>query len=313
MRIIRNRFACMKLKVEKKFALQGHKGSVYDLLQSGEHSFYSAGSDQLVVQWNAEVEEDGIVIAHAADSIYSIHVVKESNHLLIGQGSGGVHVVDLNDQKEIKLIQLHAAPVFRISSFENYPFIFSLGGDGILQILNKEYILLKTVSLSSEKLRCIAYDEANHRILVGSGEGVIYVLNAETFAIDERLNAHQEGFGVNAICFSPSGETFLTGSRDAHLNIYNTKDLQLIQSLPAHRAAVYDIQFHHSGKYFATASRDKTVKIWDADTLEVQVRIDKENYDGHSYSVNRCIWMNDLLISSGDDRTIIVNEVTILK
>src|SRR4051812_8879132 len=114
----------MKLTAERKFLLKGHKGPVYDLLRSSEKTFFSAGSDRMVVEWNVDAEADGTLIAQAADSIYSMHRINENNHLLIGQGSGGVHVVDLLNGKELRLLQLHTAPVFRIRSFKNYPYIF---------------------------------------------------------------------------------------------------------------------------------------------------------------------------------------------
>ena len=101
----------------------------------------------------------------------------------------------------------------------------------------------------------------------------------------------------------------LTGGRDAHLNIWDAKSYTLIKSIPAHNYAIYDIVFSPDAKLFATASRDKTVKIWDAETFELQVRINKENYDGHVNSVNKLLWTDKYLVSTGDDRAVMVWEV----
>ncbi|MEP7265786.1 MAG: WD40 repeat domain-containing protein [Bacteroidota bacterium] len=300
----------MKLSSEKKFVLDGHKGPVYGLLQLDENHFLSAGSDRLAVKWNSKEMQEGIVVARASDSIYSLCLSENKNQLLIGQGSGSVHVVNLFSGEEIKLLKLHDTPVFKICRFATLPYYFCLGGDGSLNIISEDFSSQRLFKLSATKLRSIVFNTDAQLIYIGTGDGIIFTLDAITFKIKDSFQAHQEGFGVNAMCISHNGTYLLTGSRDAHLHIYNTDGLQLLKSIPAHHSAIYDIAFHHSGNYFATASRDKSLKIWDALSFDVLLRIDKEKLDAHSYSVNCCIWMDDLLISSGDDRTVIVNEVT---
>lgn len=300
----------MKLHAEKKFVFDGHQGPVYCLLQLDEKHFLSGGSDRLAVKWNAEKMEEGIVVARSSDAIYSLCLSENKNLLLIGQGSGSVHVVDLVSGEEIKLLKLHDTPVFKICRFTTLPYYFCLGGDGSLNIISDDFSSQRLFKLSSTKLRSIAFNADAQLIYIGTGDGIIFTLDAITFTIKDSLQAHKEGFGVNAMCLSPNGNHLLTGSRDAHLHIYNTDGLQLLKSIPAHHSAIYDIAFHHSANYFATASRDKSVKLWDALSFDVLLRIDKEKHDAHGYSVNCCLWMNDLLISSGDDRRIIINEVT---
>ena len=123
------------------------------------------------------------------------------------------------------------------------------------------------------------------------------------------FSAHQ--FSANVATYSPDGTLLLSGGRDAHLNIWDAKSYTLIKSIPAHNFAIYDIVFSPDAKLFATASRDKTIKIWDAETFELLVRIDKEKWDGHLNSVNKLLWSsyNNYLISTGDDRSIMVWDV----
>jgi WD repeat-containing protein 61 len=93
------------------------------------------------------------------------------------------------------------------------------------------------------------------------------------------------------------------------LNIWSTDSFSLFKSIPAHNYAIYAISFSPDKKYFATSSRDKTVKIWDAETFEVLVRLDKEKFQGHLNSVNKVLWMeNNILLSCGDDRSILAWE-----
>ena len=103
----------------------------------------------------------------------------------------------------------------------------------------------------------------------------------------------------------------MSGGKDAHLNFWDVKSYSLLKSVPAHNFAIYDITFSPDHKLFATASRDKTLKIWDFKTMELLVRINKENFDGHVNSVNKLYWstFNDYLISAGDDKSLIIWKI----
>jgi WD40 repeat protein len=118
---------------------------------------------------------------------------------------------------------------------------------------------------------------------------------------------------VNAICFHPNGQWLLSGSKDAHLKIWDiTDDFALHLSIPAHNYAIYSIVFHPEGHLFATGSRDKTIKIWDSENLDFLLRIDAANHLGHVNSVNDLKWTSHkgYLISGSDDRSLIVWEIS---
>jgi WD40 repeat protein len=99
------------------------------------------------------------------------------------------------------------------------------------------------------------------------------------------------------------------------LNIWQVGDYELLKSIPAHPWAIYDIAYSPDSNLFATASRDKTLKIWDSKTFQPLEVIDKENYDGHQFSVNKLIWSshNNYLISAGDDKAIMVWEINLIE
>ena len=79
----------------------------------------------------------------------------------------------------------------------------------------------------------------------------------------------------------------------------------MLKSIPAHNYAIYSIDFSPSGKYFASASRDKTIKIWDSETFHLLSRINHEKNNGHMHSVNKVLWIKDVLLSASDDKKII--------
>jgi WD repeat-containing protein 61 len=295
----------MHLKFQHRFT--GHQGSIYALAQSKDSTaFYTGAGDKIVAQWDLNQLGDGNLIAKATDSIYCLLLLPAQNRLLIGQGSGGVHVVHLEANKEERLLKLHDQAVFCIAQSDKHGLLFTLGGDGIVCVLNDlTFEVIRRIRLSEKKLRSMIINKEEDRAFIGCGDGSIVEFSIPSFEIAHRFQAHGVDFSVNALCFSPDESKVLSGSRDAHLNIFQADNYELISSIPAHNYAIYDIAFDPTGNYFATASRDKTVKIWDANTWSVLERLEGNDGKGHINSVNKLLWLNDgTLLSAGDDRAV---------
>ncbi len=289
--------------------LSGHTGSVYALASDGQKRCFSGGSDRLIAEWNLEKPEEGLVLAKVNDIVYSI-LPLNSQHMLVGQASGGIHVINLETRQEERLLQYHKSGIFNLGYAATSGLIFSLSGDGELGIMDVEHFELNRVlSLGGGKLRDFSMNREESIIALGSGDGRVRIFMLPEWKEIASWQAHQVGFSTNAVCFSPDGRWLLTGSRDAYLNVYDVMDgFKLLHQIPAHNYAIYTISYSPDGKVFATASRDKTIKIWDAETFEVIQRIDKDRSQGHVNSVNKLIWHpgNGQLISASDDRSVMV-------
>lgn len=295
----------MHLKFQHRFT--GHHGSIYALAQSQDsNTFYSGAGDKIVAQWDLTQPGDGNLIAKATDSIYCLKLLSAQNRLLIGQGSGGVHVVHLETNKEERLLKLHDQAVFSIEQSTKHGLIFTLGGDGIVCVLNDLTLeVIQRIRLSEKKLRTMIINREQNKAFMGCGDGSIVELSIPSLEITHRFQAHGLDFSVNALCFSPDESKILSGSRDAHLNIFQADNYELISSIPAHNYAIYDIAFDPTGNYFATASRDKTVKIWETNSWSVLERLEGNDGKGHINSVNKLLWLSDgTLLSAGDDRAV---------
>jgi WD40 repeat protein len=169
--------------------------------------------------------------------------------------------------------------------------------------------LIKIKKLCVEKVRSIDINYHISEIAVASGDCHIRIFDLKTLEEKKTFIAHT--LSANIVKYAPNGNILLSGGRDAYLNMWDTKNYTQIKSIAAHNFAIYDIVYNPNAKLFATASRDKTIKIWNAQTFEMLVRISKENYEGHVNSVNKLNWMkyNNYLVSTGDDRSILVWEI----
>ncbi len=135
------------------------------------------------------------------------------------------------------------------------------------------------------------------------GGGTVRVLDTTDLNEHHTLDAHEGG----ALCaaFHPTKPVLLTGGKDGHLRLWHaTEKHRALLAIPAHKAAIYHIAFHGNGMRTATAGRDKSAKLWDATSLDPLARLDRQA-GGHGHSVNAVLWVNDTLITAGDDRNII--------
>ncbi len=303
--------------MEKLFSMNtrfsGHQGSVYSLLKGEANAFYSGSGDKLVVKWNVDAPDEGEVVARASDAIYAVLLLKEENVLLVGQASGGIHVIDLNERIEKRLLKISHTSIFSMNLSPDGNLIFILTGDGSFYVLERKSLdQVANIKISTSKVRCMLFNENTAKAYFGCGEGAIQEINLDGFSFGKRWQAHQQGFSVNSLTLSPGKEFLLSGGRDAHINKYNLRSYALVQSVPAHNYAIYDLVMNESNSFLASASRDKTVKIWNPDTLEVIMRLEKEDADGHVNSVNKLLWLNNTdLLSAGDDRSIALWKMSV--
>ena len=301
--------------VQKIHTLRGHRDCVYTLSPTAEPGvFISGGGDGLVVRWDLQNPAQGKVIAKVDASVYALHFNPQFNHLIVGQNYDGIHVIDFEKQKSIGSLKMTQASIFDIKTFQDHIFVAS--SDGQVTVLHYQKLaILHRIKESNERARSIVIYHPKNELLVGYSDNCIRVYDLETYQLKKTINAHQNS--VFTLQFTPDYRYLLSGSRDAHLKIWDTqKNYELRESIVAHMYAINHIDFQPDGRFFATCSMDKSVKIWDTERFQLLRVIDKARHAGHGTSVNRLIWLdytNDSIhqpiISASDDRTVSVWNV----
>lgn len=281
--------------------LSGHTSSIYTVAGQGGH-LYTTGGDGLVVQWDiAHPTADGVLLARMGLQIFSMAVLP-GNKLLLGQMQGGIHVVDLEAKQETRHLALHQQGVFDLLPVAGH--FLAAGGDGVLSLWRADDCQLgKKISLADASLRALALSPDGKTLAVGSSDHGIYLLQYPQLNILTKLTGHENS--VFSVCFSPDGRYLLSGSRDAHLMVWEVaNNYKQLHRIPAHLFTLNHIAYSPNGKLFATAGRDKDVKIWDAHNFQLLKVLDRHKLQGHINSVNRLYWHQDYLVSVSDDRTV---------
>jgi WD40 repeat protein/serine/threonine protein kinase len=112
---------------------------------------------------------------------------------------------------------------------------------------------------------------------------------------------------IEAVDYSPDGQTVLAAGRDAMIRLLDADTGAVIQSLAGHRDWVWDVNFDATGTRAVSASSDGTVILWDVATGEIL-----HTLTGHDAAVRAAAISADgtKIFSGSEDRTVIVWDAT---
>ena len=296
-----------QLTVQKKAELTGHGNPVFTLeLSQKPGILFSGGNDKGLVEWSLKNNAFIKVLFAVSSSIYAIHCPVGHPYLFAGLRSGDALVYDFEQQQLHAPLKHHRAPIFDIKTVPNKKELLIASEDGTVSVWSLDNLeLLHTIKVSSDTVRSISISPDQKLAAFGLRNNQVHIYDLLDYSLIKVLNGHT--MAVFSVQFHPSGDYLVSGSRDAQLKIWDTKSYKLMQNIPAHLFAINSIAFHPDRPYFATASMDKSIKLWGAGDFKLKKIVSREKgFDGHQLSINKIVWNGDQLISTGDDKKIIV-------
>lgn len=295
------------MQITKLHTFQGHKDAVYTLAPlKGHPVFFSGAGDGMVVKWDLTQPDQGHLIAHMPNSVYALQGIPEEDLLIVGQNFEGIHVIDLNRNKEQGSLAINNSAIFDIQQADHRLIVATGSGSVVLVDLPRLQVI-KKLDYSTKSARCVAVNKQAAEFAVGYSDHTIRVFDLHTYELKYHLTGHTNS--VFAITYHPNFPLLLSAGRDAHLKVWNCEDRYAIEhSIVAHMYAINHIEFSPNGLHFVTCSMDKSIKVWDAQLFKLLKVIDKVRYAGHGTSVNKLYWSpyNQQLASCSDDRTITI-------
>lgn len=291
---------------KKRAELKGHDAGIYTLAYDHLHQrLYSGGADKVIASWDLHKFEVLPFMVKSIHTIYALSVLDKYQYLCLAHLKGGIHVISLQDNQEIKYLLAHEHAIFDLLYIPEFDYLVASGLSGELTLWSlPDFTLIQRLSLGVEKIRKLFYNKQT--LYVPSQDGFMYRFDlAQKIWLSPLLGS---GAPLNTGIYLSEQQGLIAGGKDAQLHLYKPlgSDLCWIGAIPAHNFAIYAISKSPNGDYIATASRDKTIKIWDLKTLELIQRLDFKHDQGHTHSVNALIWEGEYLISAGDDRKIMV-------
>lgn len=306
----------MKFEIIPLHRLTGHKDCLYSsLLAPKEQYLYTAGTDGLVARWDLEAPKDATLAAQLSHGIYSMKFLPNSASLLLGSMKGGLHLVDLLQHKELHLYQRSEQPIFDMDWLGDC--LFVAHGDGVVSQWEAESLqslrLQQNITVSAAAIRCLLAHPTEQLLATGSSDGAVRLHNHQGVLL-QTLAAHNSS--VFSLLWLAGGKYLLSGSRDAHMAVWETATGKLLDKFPAHLFTINHLLHLPEVGLVASAGRDKTIKLWDDKSLELVKVANYDKFPGmaHSHSVNKLSWCakQQQLISVGDDRKVIIWQISAL-
>ncbi len=301
-----------KIEVNKLHTLTGHNDCIYALTEGSDpRYFYTASGDGMVVEWDLDQPKEGKLIAKLNNSVYALAIDREKNWLFIGHNFEGIHVIDLNENKEIWSLKLTDQAIFDIAVVGNEVYVGT--GDGVLIIINSEKRAIKKhIKLSSKSIRVLAVALSKKHLAIGLSDHTVKIMDmANNFQPIVNLASHSNS--VFALGYSPDETMLVSGGRDAHLKFWDSVNYSQTQNIVAHMYAINYLSFKEDGKLLVTCSMDKSMKIWDVEEQKLLKVIDKARNAGHGTSINKVVWSTyqGNIISVSDDRSISIWQISV--
>src|ERR1700704_2703429 len=138
------------MTVEKTAELTGHGNPIFTLeLSQKPGVLFTGGNDKGLVEWSLKDNVFIKVMFPVAASIYAIHGPVGHPLLFTGLRNGDVLVFDFIEQKIIKTLKYHGAPVFDIKSASKKNELLVASEDGHISVWSLETLeLVYTIKAS---------------------------------------------------------------------------------------------------------------------------------------------------------------------
>lgn len=280
--------------------LSGHSGAIYDVI-SKDHFVYTTSADKFVVRWNIDTGVQDNFTVKLENVAFNIAIDSKGENLIIGNRQGGLHVIDVESKKETRYLTQHKAPIFALTYNENKDVFYSGDGDGYFCVWEAQTMkLLITLPLDCGKIRQISVNESGEHLAVCGQDGKLRVFETEFYNELECISVNKDG--VNTAKFL--NDKVIVGGKDAMLTVWNWKNKSLLQSVPAHNYAIYDLSIVSDKNRLISVSFDKTIKCWELESLSILERIEFKN-DGHRHTVNRIAKIDENTIVTVSDDALI--------
>ena len=190
--------------------------------------------------------------------------------LAVGDGTGGLHIVDLDDPSASVSATGHDGAVWEVVWAIDGSAIYTAGDDGLVLSWDPASLAVtETVGQHQSPARGLALSP-DGRFLVSSdrgnedGEGAdVFVWDTAGPSLVTQASPHDQG--VRAVAFSPDGELLATADGQGQIRTWRVGDFELVREWSINANIVWAVAFNEAG-LLATVDGSEDVHVFDPAT-----------------------------------------------
>ena len=251
----------------------------------------SAGYDDLIRIWDIETGENTAVYEGAEDDLWFAIYSPDGGLLASGGKDNILRIMDAGTGEILHELEGHSDWVTTAA--------FNSDGTQIASGSNDLSVIVWDVETGEQvacyfgddcpgeadgQLRAVMFNPDDSELLVGADTARI--INLESGATVHQFTGHTSR--INAVTYTPDGESILTGSADSTIRLWDIETQQTRLIFEGHVGQVRSVTYHPESQHMLSSSADGTVRLWNPRTgLEIR------RYSAHDEWVNAAVYSAD--------------------
>ncbi len=224
----------------------------------------SGGHTSLTI-WSCSSRNNEPLVRREGTTYRCLAFSPDGSTLALGCDDGSVRLLNGDTAEERAVLSGHNNVVRSIAFSPDGRLLVSSGQDRQIILWDAiEGARIRSLGRAgANPVQVVAFSPGGEQIAVGEVSGTdneIRLINPATGDIRSVLAGH--GSGVNALAFSPDGQTLATAGVDRTIKLWNLKDGKERAKLADGVGYVHSISFSPNGDWLAYAGSDLTIKVW---------------------------------------------------
>ncbi len=243
-----------------------HTEGVHSVAISPDNSLLANdGEDNKITLRDLQTGDLKLTLSGHTDGVRSLTFSQDGQILISGGDDELIYFWDVASGKQMLTIAGHAGGVSEVMCSSNGELLASYGTDKMIHLWNAHTgEFLHTLTKHSGSVSSISFSPDSRRLASGNQDGKIRIWNTDTGNIRNTITATTDADGVNAVVFSPDGNTLVSNNyNDDVIQFWDVTKAEQTKTIQSPPDTTYYIAFSPDGNTLANSHSDGTIRFWD--------------------------------------------------
>ena len=142
-------------------------------------------------------------------------------------------------------------------------------------------------------MNCLEWSPTGRRLLCGTARGEFLLFNGNSFGLEVKTVAHEDGRGCRAIAWGKVNDLVLSGDEGGSMKMWLSNLRVYVSEFNSNHRSIREISWSPTEQKFCTSGQDGCVRIWDTNQAGSAVNgiVEEESrLEGHGGDVHTVDW-----------------------